>query len=183
MPVNLWGKQSQVPKKTKDSKIMRKISQQAAVSHRTLVSAACRWSRLTRLERQITLEALVVVGAVSALVSTFPSSFTSMAIRRVIVRATPSTPQTSAYTTMQGIELIRSAITRASLRIPKASCLVQALSGWWMLKRRKIPSQLRIGVEKGANGFSAHAWLCVGDTIVIGGEDAAARFVTLETAP
>jgi tRNA G37 N-methylase TrmD len=49
-----------------------------------------------------------------------------------------------------------------------------------MLRRRSVRASVRIGVQKNSMGFAAHAWLCVGDVIVIGGEDAAMRFVTLE---
>jgi hypothetical protein len=55
------------------------------------------------------------------------------------------------------------------------------MAGWWMLKNRAIRAQIRIGVDKVEQNFSAHAWLVVGDIIVLGGADAAARFVTLES--
>lgn len=52
----------------------------------------------------------------------------------------------------------------------KSPCLVQAIAGKMMLKRRKIPSTLYLGVAKHANeGLSAHAWLRCGDRILTGG--------------
>jgi hypothetical protein len=156
------------------------MRQQNSVADRPFVNAVRRWSRLSMSERQAALEAMVVVATVSALISTLPSSLTSIAIRRAIARDRHFR-QPADFTTAEVVDRIRSAIARASPRIPRANCLVQALSGWWMLRRRNVDSQLRIGVEKGERGLSAHAWLCVGNTIVIGGEDAAAKFVTLKT--
>ena len=51
-------------------------------------------------------------------------------------------------------------IGRVSRFVPGATCLTQALAMKWMLMRRRIACQLRIGVAKDADGvFKAHAWL------------------------
>jgi hypothetical protein len=139
-----------------------------------------RWTKLSNIEQLATIEAFATVAAVRALLSTLPSSAASMAIRRVLDEQPPDEPTTGDATARENIDVIRFAVARAAARVPKATCLVQALSGWWMFKRRGMSVKLRIGVEKGLNGFSAHAWLCVGDVIVIGGQDASARFVVLE---
>ncbi len=39
------------------------------------------------------------------------------------------------------------------------SCLVKSLTLWWLLERRGIRSQLRIGIRKEKGGFEAHAWV------------------------
>jgi hypothetical protein len=49
-----------------------------------------------------------------------------------------------------------------------------------MLRRRGIQAVVRIGVQRNVSEFSAHAWLCVDEKVIIGGEDAAVRFTTLE---
>lgn len=69
----------------------------------------------------------------------------------------------------------------------KSACLVQALAGMHMLRRRGIPSTLHLGVARNASirnshdgadgrevradgrGIAAHAWLRCGDLIVTGG--------------
>lgn len=81
------------------------------------------------------------------------------------------------------IERIRGAVQRASRRVPGASCLVQAVAGSRMLAARGLGSRIRIGVEKIDKTFAAHAWLTVGDTIVLGGADASARFVEMRQSP
>jgi len=39
------------------------------------------------------------------------------------------------------------------------SCLERSLALWWLLARRGIASQLRIGARKGGGQFEAHAWV------------------------
>jgi len=66
------------------------------------------------------------------------------------------------------------AIRRASGRTPwESACLVQALAAKMMLKCRRFPSTLYLGMAKDENkhtGLKAHAWVRCGDTIVSGNE-------------
>jgi hypothetical protein len=41
----------------------------------------------------------------------------------------------------------------------RASCLPESLTLWWLLRRQRIHSDLRIGVRKLAGRFEAHAWV------------------------
>lgn len=40
-----------------------------------------------------------------------------------------------------------------------STCLERSLSLWWLLARQGIATQIRIGVRKGGEKFSAHAWV------------------------
>jgi Transglutaminase-like superfamily len=40
-----------------------------------------------------------------------------------------------------------------------ATCLERSLALWWLLARRSIASQLRIGARKAGEQFEAHAWV------------------------
>lgn len=62
--------------------------------------------------------------------------------------------------------------------VPYASCLTQALSCQVLLARRRIPSQIHVGVRADETGaFRAHAWLVCRDRVVLGGnEHAVGRF-------
>jgi hypothetical protein len=58
-----------------------------------------------------------------------------------------------------------------ALRVPwRTTCLVQAVAGYLLLKRRGIAATIRFGVTKNEDGLAAHAWLIVGDQTVLGGE-------------
>ena len=41
----------------------------------------------------------------------------------------------------------------------RANCLKRSLALWWLLRRRGIASEVRIGVRTGDSGFEAHAWI------------------------
>lgn len=43
-----------------------------------------------------------------------------------------------------------------------ASCLRQALGVWVLLRRRQLPAEVRIGVQRGSAQFQAHAWVELG---------------------
>ena len=63
------------------------------------------------------------------------------------------------------------AILTMSRYLPwESKCLVQAISGKMLLRRRKISSTLYLGVAKKEDGdLNAHAWLRAGATIILGG--------------
>jgi hypothetical protein len=59
---------------------------------------------------------------------------------------------------------------KVALRLmPGATCLCQALTLQRLLARNGHHSELRIGVKKSNNDFSAHAWLVHDGRILIGG--------------
>lgn len=62
------------------------------------------------------------------------------------------------------------AIQSMSRHLPwECKCLVQAISGKMMLKRRGIGSSLYLGVAKAEGcGLAAHAWLSSGGRILLG---------------
>ena len=72
------------------------------------------------------------------------------------------------------LEQIKTAIHRATLFSPwKNKCLVQSLAARRMLSRRRISSQLSLGVAHGeGRRMIAHAWLKTGDFEIVqkGGE-------------
>ena len=67
------------------------------------------------------------------------------------------------------IELLKKAIQRAGRISPwKNRCLVSSLAGRCMFRRRKISSQISLGVAIGQNGqVIAHAWLKSGHFEII----------------
>lgn len=64
-------------------------------------------------------------------------------------------------------------IRRMAPRLPfRTTCLVRAVAGWLMLRRRGVPAIVRFGVRMEAGQLAAHAWLMVHDVTVLGGEEA-----------
>jgi hypothetical protein len=91
------------------------------------------------------------------------------AATRAIHRATPSTNRTQ--------ERITWAVTAVSARVPRASCLTQALAATLLLVRHGHAATLRVGVAKNDDGsLRAHAWLESGGRAILG-EPAPGAFV------
>jgi hypothetical protein len=56
-------------------------------------------------------------------------------------------------------EIARMASAAAHYLPFRTNCLEQSLVLWWLLRRRGIPADLKIGAKKEANRFEAHAWV------------------------
>ena len=67
----------------------------------------------------------------------------------------------------------------ARLHILPMTCLMRAFALRWMLARRGIPAQIRIGASKSAAELHAHAWLEVEGQAVGEAEDVGDRFSVL----
>jgi hypothetical protein len=62
-------------------------------------------------------------------------------------------------------------IKRMSRLVPRVNCLTQAVAAGHLLAQRGIESDFNLGVKREPNGqIAAHAWVTVGETIVIGGK-------------
>ncbi|MBF0225245.1 MAG: lasso peptide biosynthesis B2 protein [Desulfobacterales bacterium] len=83
--------------------------------------------------------------------------------------------------TMKKARVIAARIYTLSKYLPwECKCLVQAISGKMMLKKRKITNTMYLGVCKDNHGMlMAHAWLRVGDSIILGGD--VKRFTVVAT--
>jgi hypothetical protein len=82
----------------------------------------------------------------------------------------------------QRIRSVIWAVEAASRRVPRASCLTQALTAQVLLSRIGHPTELRWGVTRQPDGqFAAHAWLELNRRVLIGGRvENFGRFIPLE---
>jgi len=59
-------------------------------------------------------------------------------------------------------------VTQEAKRFPfDFSCMVQSVALMTILRRRRIPADLRIGVAKGVGGIKAHAWVVCGEEVIL----------------
>lgn len=78
---------------------------------------------------------------------------------------------------------VRLAIDRASRRLPwRLVCFQRGLAAHWMLRRRGLPSKLHYGLRQGDDALSAHVWVTLGETAVIG-EESDHQHVPVATFP
>jgi hypothetical protein len=85
---------------------------------------------------------------------------------------------TAQIETARDIARIQDAVSRHL--IFHASCLEQSLVLCWLLGRRGIPAELRIGARKDAGRFEAHAWVEVGSVILNDSGEAHLHFVPFD---
>jgi len=88
---------------------------------------------------------------------------------RVLGPVHPEEPRTRGPENL--LPRIRWALLAAARRAPwRCQCLEQSIAGKLMLRRRRIPATLYLGVEKTEDAIHAHAWLRCGSTFVTGGD-------------
>jgi hypothetical protein len=129
----------------------------------------CRFARLSRSERRLFLEAVMWLGL-------FRAVLLSMPFRRIAshlgAHMAQTPPRAGTPETRRIAKEVARAVSRASRHVPwEAKCLVQAMVGKKMLKRRGFESTLYLGLakKKADQGLQAHAWLRCGDQIILGG--------------
>ncbi len=119
-----------------------------------------RFAGLSRPEKLLLLRTLSVVGLIRIGLWVLPFRM----IQRFAFRARRK--QETPYSVEQFVWAVR-AVSRL---VPGATCLTQALAAQMLLTRAGHASRVEIGVAKGEkNQFQAHAWLVLGDRVLIGG--------------
>lgn len=74
-------------------------------------------------------------------------------------------------TDMEKVDRIAFAVRAMGARVPwRSDCLVQALAAQHWLAAKAIGSTVHLGVKPSGAPLNAHAWLKVGDRIVLGGD-------------
>jgi hypothetical protein len=135
---------------------------------KSLIDAPAKWRRRSRAERLLLLEAVVLLGVARLLLITIPFRWLAASLGK---RMNESCARI-AESDLQHARLVGQAVRSAANNTPWESvCLPQAVAGQWMLKRRRIPATLYLGVAKDEakpERLAAHAWLRCGDVILTG---------------
>lgn len=116
-------------------------------------------------QRRLAAEAVVALAAANLLLRLLPFR---LAGRLLGERGASAAAERAAAEHAAVAEKVRRALARAAARAPwRTTCLIQALAGRLMLKRRGVPCAVYFGVKR-EDGFAAHAWLVAGRTPVCG---------------
>ena len=136
---------------------------------------ACSWR-----DRGLLLEALLALAAARAALLLIP-------FRRLTPLLGPARTQAQTVPTLTQAAHARRigwAVAAVASRTPwRSRCLTQALAATALLRRRRIPSTLYLGVAKSAEppqDLTAHAWVRCGEHPITGG-DGQRRFTVLST--
>lgn len=123
------------------------------------MQALRKFARSSAVERRLLLQAFVVVPAVRLGLWLLPFRVVHRLVRDRRVSGRTAVPA----------ERIVWAVTAASARVPRATCLTQALAASVLLPRYGHDATLRVGVAKDEDGrLRAHAWLESGGTTILG---------------
>jgi hypothetical protein len=135
------------------------------------VSLPAKFFRLEASDRLLLLEALCVVPLVRVALWVVPFRL----VHRAIGAATRRLQHAKAASRTP--ERITWAVASVAARVPRASCLTQALAATLLLARHGHAATLRLGVAKNDDGtLRAHAWLESGGHAILG-EPAPGAFV------
>lgn len=141
---------------------------------RSRASVLKRWARrISRLrqlswsERRLLAEATIVLGAARFAVVTMPFRW----ISGLLGGERKETGLIAGSAADAVAAPIAKAVARVSGHTPwRSNCLAQALTAHFMLRRRRVPTTLYLGVASDADvRVHAHAWLRCGRHIVTGG--------------
>lgn len=133
-----------------------------------------KWLRLSSGERRLLLGAWLLLGTIRVALWLLPFRV----VHRRLARTQPSSARFS-------IEQIGWAVAVASVYLPFATCLPQALAAQVLLRRNNHAADLKIGVARDERGrLEAHAWVESAGRIVIGGSaGSVARYTPLPAVP
>ncbi|HYC62942.1 MAG TPA: lasso peptide biosynthesis B2 protein [Thermoanaerobaculia bacterium] len=124
-------------------------------------------ARLDKAERSLLAETAIVVPLVRVVLTVLPFRLVHRVIAAIPHRARASESRTP--------ERIARMVAAVSARVPRATCLTQALAATVLLTRHGHRSTLRLGVAKKEDGtLRAHAWLESGGRTLLGGPDSGA---------
>ncbi len=132
------------------------------------------WSRFWRLswsERRLLAQALLLLPLTSL-------GLRLMGFRRchaLLARLAPRVTDPSAGMGRARV-VTRMVDVAARHGIFEPTCLPRSLVLWWLLRRRGLASELRIGVRKEAGRFEAHAWVELQGVVLNDGGDVHERF-------
>jgi hypothetical protein len=139
-----------------------------------------KWANLPRPERRLLVRALPLVACVRVGLWVLPWHVTRRLTQRLSVtaRTAGSSPQTDV-----DVDAVARAVSRAARRVPRATCLTQAIATSVMLGRRGVPATVRFGAARNPQGrFIAHAWVECQGRIVIGGVTSPQRYSAFPVA-
>ena len=129
----------------------------------TLRSGVVRMARMDADERRVHLEAVVEVARARRRLRT--SRHGSLLDDGVQPPGAAHGTEPDAVDE-RALRLVGTAVGRAAKVVPGGrQCLVQAMAIDRMLRRRGVHHAVHIGVT-GSDGFAAHAWVTVGDTLL-----------------
>lgn len=125
----------------------------------------CSFFRLTRSEKYILIEALILLWLIRLMLWVFPFSLSQKIIKEITI--SKDEKQSDKFS----VKKIIWAVELMSNYTLNATCLTQALATQILLTKYNYSSRVLIGVSKNKQEFEAHAWVESHDLIVLGNSE------------
>ena len=110
-------------------------------------------------EWRLLAQLVLLLPAIGAALHLLGFKRTRDLLGRLSPLSTPTEQLDTAQACAKAQRIARLLRIAANHGLYRATCLRQSLALWWLLKRRGIPAELRIGVRKDGAGLNAHAWV------------------------
>jgi hypothetical protein len=141
-----------------------------------------KWRKLRGLswaERLLLAQAAVALPAVAALIRVRGLKGCQALLARLSPLANPGLRADGpAESLARGVVRI---VTAAAAHGPyRANCLQQSVTLWWLLRRRGLEGELRIGTRKMDGHVDAHAWVEFSGRALNESRDVGARYAVFE---
>ena len=139
-----------------------------------------RFQRLSAHEQWLLVQGVVLLPVVSVALRLGGFRRCQAALSRLArgKKSTGSSVSGASIERARDVVRIVQAATRHGLC--RATCLEQSLVLWWLLLRRGIPADLRMGVRKAERGVEAHAWVELGGVVLNDTDDVHQRYAPFD---
>lgn len=143
---------------------------------RRLFNLRTQWSDWNRAERTLIVQAI-------GLLHITPIAMRIFGMQRwlnLLGQWTPITPS-KTITTPTELKQVHWLNVQAVNHSPvRGACLSRSINLWWLMRRRHIDTEIRIGVRGKGDKFRAHAWLEYQGQPINAGEQTVQRFTLLD---
>ncbi len=137
------------------------------------------FSRLSWRQRWIALLALSALIVVKASLASIGYRRTRSALGTLSPKPTRDCESSSSC--IKQIDTLSWSVAGVSFHSPfTTTCLERTLTLWWLLRFRRIDSDIRIGTARSEGGLLAHAWLERNGVVVNDDADAIGQFLPFD---
>jgi hypothetical protein len=125
-----------------------------------------RFMRCSRPDRRLLSEALALLCCARILIRAVPFRWIVPHLGRPMAESPVDVGEAQRQIALRVAWAVQAVASHVPLGFV---CMPQALAAKWMLRRRRLPSTLYLGLQQQKEcGMTAHAWLRVGDMILTG---------------
>jgi hypothetical protein len=134
---------------------------------------------LSTNERQLLMTSLLLLPLTGISLHIFGLKRTQSAMSHLSNKSRESLPEADQ---MNVAKQVARMVSIASNHGPyHANCLKRSVLIWWLLERKRIHTEIRVGAQKDPSGLRAHAWVECQGVVLNDRQDIADQFTPFES--